>query len=355
MGLLDGVSLEDSDTESTFTIVAEVIACYALDGEKLLTICRRPNVLEQLVSCLDGDSPVAIGACKALVNISADDEARATLLPLDENESRQDAYNLFPRLYKAVLDPNLQWADGACMILSNLTHCRFWICHIATKLMESVTGIDRLVYAFCSVSYNKKGCTLEYLASLFCNLTQLSSMRQYILDKKKCLIQMLVPFIEYAKTPIQRTGIIGLVRNCCFDTEYHMQLLSDEVSILSRILMPLTGGEEFPDYETEKLPLELQYLPSSKTREADPNVRIMLLETLLQLCATRSGREYLREHNAYIILRELHHWEQDEDARYACENVVDVLIRTEDEIGEDNLKLLTIPPDLQEQFLKLHV
>ena len=90
----------------------------------------------------------------------------------------QDTYNLFPRLYSAVLDQNLEWADGAAMILSNLTHCRFWIYYIATKLMESDTSIDRLICAFHTVSYNKRGCTLEYLASLFCNLTQLSSVRQ---------------------------------------------------------------------------------------------------------------------------------------------------------------------------------
>lgn len=47
--------------------------------------------------------------------------------------------------------------------------------------------------------------------------------------------------------------------------------------------MPLTGGEEFPDSEIEKLPVELQYLPLSKARESDPKVRIMLLEMLLQV------------------------------------------------------------------------
>lgn len=53
----------------------------------------------------------------------------------------------------------------------------------------------------------------------------------------------------------------------------------------------------------------------------------MLLEALLQLCATKIGREYLRDNNAYIILRELHKWEKDPSVLLACENVVDILIK----------------------------
>ena len=62
---------------------------YTLDKKKLSSICQRPEVLNKLVNYLDDDPPVANVACKALINMSADDEARASLLPLDENDSRQ--------------------------------------------------------------------------------------------------------------------------------------------------------------------------------------------------------------------------------------------------------------------------
>lgn len=98
----------------------------------------------------------------------------------------------------------------------------------------------------------------------------------------------------------------------------------------------------------------MQYLSPDKERDADPDVRKLLLETLAQLCATRRGREYLRSHGTYEILRELHKWENskagDKNCLIACENVVDVLIRTEEEIGNDNLKTLEIPDDLVEKF-----
>lgn len=55
--------------------------------------------------------------------------------------------------------------------------------------------------------------------------------------------------------------------------------------------------------------------------------RLMLLEALNQLCATKVAREILREKNTYIILRELHKWENDRVCLLTCENVVDILIK----------------------------
>lgn len=83
----------------------------------------------------------------------------------------------------------------------------------------------------------------------------------------------------------------------------------------------------------------------------------MLLDSLAQLCATRRAREYLRSKGTYELLRELHKWEctdqGDKLALISCENVVDILIRTEDEIVEDNLKALDIPSDLVDKFNKM--
>ena len=61
-----------------------------------------------------------------------------------------------------------------------------------------------------------------------------------------------------------------------------------------------------------------------------------------QLCCTRFGREYLREKQTYLILRELHKWEEDSNAKEACEKVVQILIGDENE--QDNLEV-AIPPD----------
>lgn len=118
-------------------------------------------------------------------------------------------------------------------------------------------------------------------------------------------------------------------------------------------MLPLAGPEEFDDEDNDKLPVSLQYLPETKEREQDLDIRwerdfiyyfkeneilklmvihrnyfrIMLLEALTQLCATKKGREILREKNTYVILREYHKWEKNKNALLACENVVDILIK----------------------------
>uniref|UniRef100_A0A915KBY0 Protein HGH1 C-terminal domain-containing protein n=1 Tax=Romanomermis culicivorax TaxID=13658 RepID=A0A915KBY0_ROMCU len=55
------------------------------------------------------------------------------------------------------------------------------------------------------------------------------------------------------------------------------------------------------------------------------------------LCSTKKGREFLRDRGTYYVLREYHKWEKDDEADDLLFNVINVLIRTENEIGYDNL------------------
>ena len=56
------------------------------------------------------------------------------------------------------------------------------------------------------------------------------------------------------------------------------------VQILPYVLLPLAGPEELSEEDMEGMPDELQYLPDDKTREADAKLRLMLIETLTQVC-----------------------------------------------------------------------
>ncbi len=112
-------------------------------------------------------------------------------------------------------------------------------------------------------------------------MTQLEDIRQLILKNDLILLRLL-PFISYSKSMIRRGGIIGAVKNLCFDYDNHERLLlSPEIDMLSRLLLPLAGPEEFDSDDMDKLPDDLQYLPPDKEREEDPDIRIMLLETLI--------------------------------------------------------------------------
>lgn len=81
----------------------------------------------------------------------------------------------------------------------------------------------------------------------------------------------------------------------------------------------------------------------------------MLLEAITQLCAKRNNREYIREKNTYVILRELHKSEENQQVKAACENLVDILIRTEEEIGVENLKEVEIPEEVEGKFKTLGI
>lgn len=83
---------------------------------------------------------------------------------------------------------------------------------------------------------------------------------------------------------------------------------------------------------TDSCFVSIQYLPADKRREEDPDLRKMLLDSLLQLCATRPLREHLRAKGVYEVLREYHKWESgnkpiERPLVLSCENVVDILIR----------------------------
>ncbi|XP_012254258.2 protein HGH1 homolog [Athalia rosae] len=326
------------------------------DGiEVLLSL---PEVLRQLILLVqDKSTSVCKDATLSLVNLSASEGGASALLVISEtskiSSDETPSDNLVHVCLRCILDKENQLADPCCMILSNLSRAHSSTERIVSLIEHSGYSWDKIVSAFTSQKYNNKGATLHYLGPLFSNLSQSTNVRRYLMDKHHCVIQRLLPFTEYRESMVRRGGIVGTLKNCCFDTEYHQWLLSSEVDILPRLLLPLAGPEEFDDEDNDKLPMELQYLPEDKTRDSDPDIRTMLLEALLQLCATKEGRQILRDKNAYVILREFHKWEKDRAVLLACENVIDILIKKEEEIGVDSLKGVNVPAEYGEKFKKM--
>ncbi|XP_068035517.1 LOW QUALITY PROTEIN: protein HGH1 homolog, partial [Anomalospiza imberbis] len=142
--------------------------------------------------------------------------------------------------------------------------------------------------------------------------------------------------------------------------ENHERLLSPEVDVLPFLLLPLAGPEELPEEEMEQLPVDLQYLPPEHRREEEPDIRKMLLETLMLLAATKRGRLHLRSRGSYLVLRELHAWEKDPEVLSTCQKLIpvsgrphQVLIGDEPEAGMENLLEVTIPEELEQRLSDL--
>ncbi|NWY22942.1 HGH1 protein, partial [Aphelocoma coerulescens] len=66
-----------------------------------------------------------------------------------------------------------------------------------------------------------------------------------------------------------------------------------------------------------------------------------------QLSATAPGRLQLRSRGAFLVLRELHGWEQHPGVLRACRQLIQVLIGDEPEAGMENLLEVKVPEELE--------
>ncbi|XP_077385713.1 protein HGH1 homolog isoform X2 [Festucalex cinctus] len=308
------------------------------DGCRFLR--TKPDFIAALFA-LTSDPSIAIAkdCYHILINLSAEETLHQVLLT---------DIGVVPTLLKNLKDPQYPFSDQICTILSNLTRHEK-TCKTLFKLLQEEIGLAHLVDMLCTEGYNPHA-KLHYLAPLLSNLTQMPDARRFLMDRDRCVLQRLLPFTQSQASAVRRGGVIGVLRNCCFDYANHEWLLGNQVDILPFLLLPLAGPEELSEEEYEGLPVDLQYLPEDKKREEDPDIRKMLLETLMLLAATKDGRRTLKDKNVYVVMREFHRWEKDPKVTTACEKLVEVLIGDEPEEGMENLLEVDIPEDVQEKL-----
>ena len=157
-----------------------------------------------------------------LINLSADEIDAGVLL--------QKNPVLVRSLLDYILDETSKFADTACAVLSNMSRGRKHSETIFNNYFQDATpndtnnnakptsssvSLERLLQVFCTENFNKSN-NLDYLAPFICNLTQLDSVRNIILNDLS-LIQRLLPFTTYQKSIIRRGGIMGSIKNLCFN------------------------------------------------------------------------------------------------------------------------------------------
>jgi hypothetical protein len=186
-------------------------------------------------------------------------------------------------------------------------------------------------------SYNKHA-NYDYLAYLFADLAKHPEIRRYFVNRQD--YDSAVPltkirvFTEH-KSDVRRKGVASTIKNVAFDVPSHPTFLSeDEINILPYILLPITGNEQYDEDEMMSMLPDLQLLPPDKQRDSDPNIIQTHVETLLLLTSTREGRDLMREVKVYPIIRETHLRVEDEGVQEACERLVQVLMRDEEDAGD---------------------
>jgi hypothetical protein len=207
-------------------------------------------------------------------------------------------------------------------------------------LASNNRAIDQLLDLFvkgADGTYNKEA-DFDYLSYLFADLAKHEEGRKYFVTKQDydgvVPLSKLVVFTEH-QSEIRRKGVASTIKNVAFYIESHARFLDEEeINILPYLLLPLMGPEEYADEEMEGMLEDLQLLPPDKARERDCRILETHVETLMLLTTTRGGRDRLREVRVYPVIRECHLAIEDDGVREACERLVQVLMRDEeDEAG----------------------
>jgi hypothetical protein len=218
-----------------------------------------------------------------------------------------------------------------------------------TELNSNNRAIDQLLDLFvkgADGTYNKEA-DFDYLSYLFADLAKHAEGRKYFITKQEydgvVPLSKLVVFTEH-KSDIRRKGVASTIKNVAFEIDAHPQFLDeDEINVLPYLLLPIMGSEEYDDEDSDAMLSELQLLPPDKKRETDHDTIRTHVETLMLLTTTRRGRDLLREVKVYPIVRETHLQVEDDGVREACERLVQVLMRDEEneEKVDEGMKALT--------------
>jgi len=204
---------------------------------------------------------------------------------------------------------------------------------VAQKLLSKYPFIIRESIRIISAACSKE-TVADDLVRVIANLVQLPATCSLLINEN--LITKLLPFLneDFQK---ERRNLISHVLKTTFQHSDGLKiLLHTDVELLSYLLLPLAGGEEFTEEEYEPMPLDLQYLPATKVRDPDPDVRYNLVSSIVNLSSTRQGRDIMRKNNVYLILRELHKFEQSQPTGLAktaelIEDWVSAVILTDEE------------------------
>jgi hypothetical protein len=206
---------------------------------------------------------------------------------------------------------------------------------IPNELNSNNRAINQLLDLFvkgAEGAYNKEA-DFDYLSYLFADLAKHSEGRQYFLTKQDydgvVPLTKLTVFTEH-KSDIRRKGVASTIKNVAFEIDAHPCFLDeDEINILPYLLLPIMGSEEYDDEDSADMLPDLQLLPPDKKRDPDNDIIQTHVETLMLLTTSRRGRDVLREVKVYPIIRETHLQVENDGVREACERLVQVLMRDE--------------------------
>ncbi len=171
-------------------------------------------MLEQVKFLLQDESvSITRDAYIAVINLTTEENICEKLFSLNMEP------DVVTYLLQYVLKEDSLHADPACQILSNISRvesCAGKIVRTMVEKKDSI-GFQQLIQVFCRENFNKNA-QLHFLGPFLSNLTQAPEARFHVLDRRQCVVQRLLTYTEYEYSKVRRGGIVGALRNCCFET-----------------------------------------------------------------------------------------------------------------------------------------
>ena len=172
------------------------------------------------------------------------------------------------------------------------------------------------------------------------NLSSVKEAREVMMQQDRApFFELILPYL-LDKDAVRRGSAASIVRNMSFDAPSHTYLMdasAQGADAVTYVLQALRNNVAFDGVDTDEsnstgakaqLTANL-YEPDPRGSDPDPAVRVMCVETLLLLGASRQGREAMRACGSYHVLKLVDAEERDEEVRGALLKACDMLLRRE--------------------------
>ncbi|KAM0793364.1 hypothetical protein ACM66B_000819 [Microbotryomycetes sp. NB124-2] len=355
------------------------------------SLFMREHFIEQIATMCADQEIIAHDALSALINLTSSILVSTRLAKIP---------GFLAGLVRMIIDDKAVLSDLACMLLSNLSKIE----QISLQLLglqvpfvmrsdqpttnsdEATAGKDAsdersakvrsveeeipaliLLLEVFSRGEGKKwnpNATYDFLAPVFANVAMLPEGRAFLLATPSPDVEpplsVLISFTEHP-SPIRRGGVASCIKNCAFQKACHPRLIAPSndvkpaegcIDIITQLLLPLCGPEEFDIDDLDQLPSDLQLLPKDKTREPDANIRMILVEALVLLASTRATRDAMRKRGVYQVIKVAHLAEQQQKVKDPIVKLVNLLMRDEaDSTAIEEIEPDTARPDADTVFV----
>ncbi|GMH65646.1 hypothetical protein TrVE_jg9500 [Triparma verrucosa] len=202
----------------------------------------------------------------------------------------------------------------------------------SSAFLDKESLMTKLITEFVATPPKGFDC-FQHVASILMNISQMERGRKIILNKTDAYLAKISPFL-LSGTTTRRYGVAGAIRNVCFEKDFSWWLLN-EAKIVDTICFPLCGPEGFDIDDKVGMNPEFWLSGIDKKREVDVDIRMLLVEAILLLCACgRRARETLRELQVYAVVKVLDLSEESEEVSNKIDEVVQYLMR--DEEGQES-------------------